>query len=194
LNREAFNLEKILEMDPEFLNEGDHQHDSSVGSIGFSFDYDLELPKLELMISQVLQEKGTDLFRYKGVIPIKGFKERYVFQGVHMLFGGSFTTPWEKDEPRRGRFIFIGKNLDRESVTKAFEGCKATELRFKVGDRVRVNLKRGYTSGVVKKTWDDGNAYRVYVPKMKTEVWAPIDSNTYIRPEKKMTTEKPASP
>jgi G3E family GTPase len=180
LNKEAFNLERVLEFDPEFLKDTEHQHDLSITSVGFAFDYDLELGKLNALISVLMKEKGTDLFRYKGVIPVKGMDDRFVFQGVHMLFGGNFTTPWA-DEPRKGRFIFIGRNLDKKELTRAFEACKAKDLRFKVNDRVFVNVSRGYTPGVVKKVWDEGNAYRVRVRSLKTDVWAPEDDDRFIK-------------
>jgi G3E family GTPase len=72
-----------------------------------------------------MTEKGTDLFRYKGILNIMGEERKYVFQGVHMLFGASLAEPWTSDENKENRAIFIGKNLDREYITKGFEDCKA---------------------------------------------------------------------
>ena len=60
-----------------------------------------------------LREKGTDIYRMKGVLAIKGQDQRFVFQGIHMLFDGQPMTPWG-DETRSNKMIFIGKNLDRE--------------------------------------------------------------------------------
>lgn len=180
LNQDTFNLDRVLEMDPTFLEEGEHQHDLSVTSVGFSFEEDLDLSKLAELISYLMREKGTDLYRYKGVLPVKGKSERYVFQGVHMLFGGQFTTPWGPDEKREGKFIFIGKNLDREEITSGFLKCKADPLRFKVGDKVKVHLSEGYIPGIVLRLWDDGNAYQVAVPSQSITVWAPEDQDTFI--------------
>jgi G3E family GTPase len=182
LNQDAFNLQKVLAMDPEFLDiDAEHQHDQRVSSVGFVFEEDLDLGKLEKLISFLMREKGNDLYRYKGVLPIKGKKERYVFQGVHMLFGGQFGAEWEANEKREGRFIFIGKNLDREAITKGFLACKAQPLRFKNGAKVKVNLMEGFTPGVVTATWDDGNAYQVMVPSKGIYVWAPEDIDQYIQ-------------
>ena len=44
----------------------------------------------------------------KGVLAIKGQEQRFVFQGIHMLFDGQPMTPWG-DEPRSNKMIFIGK-------------------------------------------------------------------------------------
>jgi hypothetical protein len=128
---------------------------------------------------------GVDLYRYKGVIPVKGKAEKFVFQGVHMLFSGEFASEWQDDEPRQGKFIFIGKHLDQEQITQGFLQCKAGALRFKVGDSVNVNLEKGFTPGKVTRLWDDGNAYQVFVPSQKIYVWAPEDTDVFIQKRNK---------
>ena len=60
----------------------------------------------------------------KGILSIKGQPERFVFQGVHMLFDGRPDRPWGS-EPRYNSLIFIGRNLDRTELTEGFEACLA---------------------------------------------------------------------
>jgi G3E family GTPase len=122
LNIRAFELSRVLEMDPEFLTEGDHQHDSTVYSVGFERAGDLNMERTNTWIAKLLQEKGVDIYRMKGVLSMTGCAERYVYQGVHMLFTGEVLTPWG-DAPRVNRLIFIGKNLDRAALEKGFESC-----------------------------------------------------------------------
>ena len=69
-----------------------------------------------------LQEKGTDIFRMKGVLAMKGCDDKYVYQGVHMLFTGEALEPWG-DAPRVNRLVFIGRNLDRDALLASFESC-----------------------------------------------------------------------
>ena len=61
---------------------------------------------------------------------------KFVFQGVHMLFDGQFMDEWAPDEKRETRFVFIGKNLDKEELIQGFLACKVEdpELRFEVGE------------------------------------------------------------
>ena len=40
-----------------------------------------------------------------------------------MLFTGETLEPWAKGEPRVNRLVFIGKNLDKDALTKSFESC-----------------------------------------------------------------------
>ena len=158
-----------------------HVHDNSVSSIGFKFsDCDLSLGQLQEFIRSLMINQGKDLYRYKGVISVKGMDKRFVFQGVHMLFGGDFTEPWKKDEVRESRFIFIGKNLDKKMLEEGFMKCKAAELRFKVGDSVFAKGRKWYQRGKIVKLWDEGNPYRIQLEN-GDEVWGPVDEDEFVR-------------
>jgi len=122
LNIRAFELQRVLDMDPEFLQDGEHKHDDSVFSVGFERPGDLNMERTNTWIAKLLQEKGVDIYRMKGVLSMTGCDERYVYQGVHMLFTGEVLTPWG-DAPRVNKLIFIGKNLDRAALEKGFEAC-----------------------------------------------------------------------
>ncbi len=102
----------------------DHQHDESVTSVGLTIEGDLNLKKLEKWMGELLQSKGQDIFRMKGVLSIKGDAKRFVFQGVHMLFDGRFDRPWGTT-PRSNKLIFIGRNLDRAALAAGFQKCLA---------------------------------------------------------------------
>ena len=178
----AFDLKRCLEIDHHFLEDEDHHsHDSHVSSIGFKFsDCDLSLGQLQEWIKKLIIDQGNNLYRYKGVISVKGMDQRFVFQGVHMLFGGDFTEPWKENETRESRFIFIGKHLDKKMLEEGFMKCKAGDLRFKVGDSVFANTEVGYQRGKVIALWDEGNPYRVKLEN-DNEVWGPVDEDFYIR-------------
>eukprot|EP00746_Dinoflagellata_sp_MGD_P155173 gnl/MRDRNA2_/MRDRNA2_85234_c0_seq1.p1 gnl/MRDRNA2_/MRDRNA2_85234_c0~~gnl/MRDRNA2_/MRDRNA2_85234_c0_seq1.p1 ORF type:complete len:482 (-),score=137.19 gnl/MRDRNA2_/MRDRNA2_85234_c0_seq1:201-1574(-) len=122
----GFSLDKIMEMDDAFLKDDtDHQHDSRVTSVGVDVEGEVVQQKLNNWIGWLLREKGTDLFRSKGVLAVQGMKQKFVFQAIHMLFANSMEGEWGADEPRRCKMIFIGKNLDREELTSGFMKCLA---------------------------------------------------------------------
>ena len=186
INIGSFDLEKTLEMDPEFLDtEAEHEHDDRVTSTSSKFEGALNVNKLERWIGELMQTKGEDLFRYKGVLAVKGMDQKFVFQGVHMLFGGGFSSevaPWKEGETRECRFVFIGRDLDHEELQQGLMDCKAEELRFKVGDTVYANIGE-FTEGRIIKCWDEGNPYRVEIQnEERSNVWVPIDSNDYVIP------------
>ena len=185
INIGSFDLEKTLEMDPEFLDtDAEHEHDQRVTSTSSKFEGELNVNKLEKWIGNLMQTKAEDLFRYKGVLAVKGMDQKFVFQGVHMLFGGSFSEDiglWKEGEKRECRFVFIGRDLDHEELQQGLMDCKAEELRFSEGDIVFANVGE-FTKGRILKCWDQGNPYRVEIQdEEKTNVWVPIDNNDYVR-------------
>ena len=103
----------------------DHEHDEEVTSVGISIPGDLQLEKLNGWLSKLLRVHGLDIFRMKGVLSVKGWDERFVFQGVHMLFDGRPDRPWGK-EVRHNKMIFIGRNLDRAALENGFRECLAS--------------------------------------------------------------------
>jgi len=102
-----------------------HSHDGDVSSVGICVEGELDGKQLNDWISKLLQTKGGDIFRMKGVLVIKGTKKRLVFQGVHMLFDAKFDREWKDDENRTNTLVFIGKNLDRAGLTEGFKACLA---------------------------------------------------------------------
>ena len=102
-----------------------HEHDETVTSVGIDEIRELDPRKLNAWLSELLQTKGTDIFRMKGILNIKGSASRYVFQGVHMLFEGKPDRPWKPDETRRSQLVFIGRNLNRQELNAGFHRCLA---------------------------------------------------------------------
>ena len=185
INIGAFDLDRTLEMDPEFLDtEAEHEHDDRVTSTSYKFVGELNANRLKAWIGKLMREQGEDLFRYKGVLAVKGMDAKFVFQGVHMLFGGEFSEEiglWKEGEERECRFVFIGRDLDPEALQQGLMACQAEDLRFKVGDTVYANIGE-FTKGQILKCWDEGNPYRVEIQNdEKTNVWVPIDTDQYVR-------------
>lgn len=104
-----------------------HTHDDAVTSVGIDVVGECDPDRLNDWISKLLEEQGPDIFRMKGVIAIKGERQRFVFQGVHMLFGGEADRAWKSGEEKRNQMVFIGRNLDRAALNSGFRACLAEE-------------------------------------------------------------------
>ncbi len=102
-----------------------HEHDDAVTSVGIQMDGEVHEARLNKWLSNLLSEQGKDIFRSKGVINVKGAKERLVFQGVHMLMDATSGKPWGQQEKRENILVFIGRNLNREQLIKGFQSCLA---------------------------------------------------------------------
>jgi len=125
LDIRGFNLNAILEIEPEFLNDVSHEHDDDVTSFVFREDRPLDLDRLEDMLGVMVKLYGTKMMRYKGVLNIAGNERRVVFQGVHMLMGADMGPLWKPGEARSTKMVFIGKDLPKDILLQGLAGCVA---------------------------------------------------------------------
>ena len=146
LGRNAFDLERILDIEPEFLHADDldhdhdhphdhdhahahgmkHYHDEEMQSIALSTDKPLDPDKFFPFIQNLVQVEGPNILRSKGILSLRDDPQRFVFQGVHMMLDGDHQREWREGEPRLSRVVFIGRNLPEEKIRKGFESTVAT--------------------------------------------------------------------
>ena len=125
----AFDLSRALEIDPHFLGENDHahhhhhEHDQTVKSVAIVEIGAMDGIKLNEWLDGLLSSKGADIFRMKGILNVLGEENRFVFQGVHMIFDGKSDRPWQKHEIRKNELVFIGRNLDEAELRQGFLSC-----------------------------------------------------------------------
>jgi G3E family GTPase len=126
LGHDAFSLDRILEMEPHFLDEEHHhEHDDHVTSFSLVTNRPLDPDRFFPWIREVTQTHGVNLLRMKGILAFAGDDQRFVVQGVHMLLEGDHQRPWKEGEARTSRLVFIGKDLPREEIEAGFAACAA---------------------------------------------------------------------
>jgi len=126
IGRDAFNLARILEKEPDFLSgEDHHEHDSEVNSVSFEVSRPIDAEKFNVWINQLLQSKGQDLLRTKGILHYAGDNRRFAFQAVHMIADGDYIGDVKDGDPRKSKIVFIGRDLNRPQLRRGFEGCQA---------------------------------------------------------------------
>jgi G3E family GTPase len=154
LGRNAFDLDRILDIEPDFLggdghdhDHGDthghdhhhdhdhkhehhhhglkHYHDEEMQSISLRSDKPLDADKFFPWVQDLVQKEGPSILRCKGILAFKGDDERFVFQGVHMILDGDHQRPWKDGEKRETRIVFIGRNLPGKKIVEGFESCVA---------------------------------------------------------------------
>jgi G3E family GTPase len=152
LGRNAFDLDRILEIEPAFLETGGHDHhhdhdhehghqhahdhDQSAGGLKHYHDEEMQSLSLRLdppldpdkffpWVQTLVQEEGQNILRCKGILSFKGDPKRFVFQGVHMILDGDHQRAWKDDEARSSRIVFIGRKLSEENIRTGFESCLA---------------------------------------------------------------------
>jgi G3E family GTPase len=137
LGRNAFDLDRILELEPEFLDGEDdhdhehahhglkHYHDEDMQSVSLSIEGDIDPEKFMPWLQNYVQKEGASILRAKGILAFKDEPKRFVFQGVHMLLDGDLQREWKPQEKRLSRLVFIGRNLKKAEITQGFLGCAA---------------------------------------------------------------------
>jgi G3E family GTPase len=137
LNRNAFDLDRILDIEPQFLDRGDdhdhphehgglaHYHDEDMQSLSLRTDKAIDPDKFFPWIQNLVAQEGAKILRSKGILAFKGDPQRFVFQGVHMMLDGDHQRAWNDAEKRESRIVFIGRELPESMIRKGFEECTA---------------------------------------------------------------------
>ncbi|MPZ56558.1 MAG: GTP-binding protein [Rhizobiales bacterium] len=152
LGRNAFDLDRILVIEPQFLESDDghdhhdhdhhhhdhdehhehhshhglkHYHDEDMQSVSLKTKKPLDPDKFFPWVQGLVATEGPSILRSKGILAFKDDPDRFVFQGVHMILDGDHQGPWTEDEPRESRIVFIGRNLPEEKIRFGFEACEA---------------------------------------------------------------------
>jgi G3E family GTPase len=126
LGRDAFDLDRILELEPEFLDEvHEHEHDERIGSLSLTSDRPMKPERFIPWIEDVTRDFGMDILRMKGIIAMQDDDQRFVIQGVRMLIEGDRRQPWKPHEKRETRLVFIGRDLPKDALEQGFEHCRA---------------------------------------------------------------------
>ncbi|PLY45780.1 cobalamin biosynthesis protein CobW [Janthinobacterium sp. ROICE36] len=123
LNIRGFNVNAIIELEPDFLGELGHRHGDGVQSFVYHQSQPLDLLQVENFLDAVVQLFGTQLMRYKGILHVADLPCRAVFQGVHMLMGSELGAPWRDGETRASKIIFIGRDLPQDMLTRGLDRC-----------------------------------------------------------------------
>ncbi len=125
LDRRAFDLDRILAIEPDFLGEDAHEHDDAVTSVALRETRPIDMDRFNRWIRALLREEGVSILRSKGILDIKGSPNRFVFQGVHMLMEGDDGKAWGAGDARDSKLVFIGRDLDTMDLKAGFAACVA---------------------------------------------------------------------
>ena len=128
LDRGAFDLARLNVAADDHAHHHSHDpnhHDRAIYSVSLRLDRPFERSRLLAWLQQLVIERGVDLLRAKGLVDLAGSDRRLVFQGVHMMMDTDIARPWEANEARESRLVFIGRNLDRDELLQGLRHCQA---------------------------------------------------------------------
>ncbi len=150
LGQNAFDLDRILDIEPQFLKSGDdeghshghdhhdhahghdhdhgglkHYHDEDMQSMSLRTDKPLDPDKFLPWMQDLVAKDGPSILRCKGILSFKDDPDRFVLQGVHMILDGDHQRAWKDGEKRDSRLVFIGRELPQDRIREGFEACIA---------------------------------------------------------------------
>jgi G3E family GTPase len=126
LDRKAFDLDRIIAIEPDFLEEGHHHHhDEEMQSVSVAIDGEVDPQKFMPWISNLTQVEGPNILRCKGIVAFPDEPKRFVFQGVHMILDGDVQGEWKPGEKHTSKVVFIGRDLDAQAIREGFLACAA---------------------------------------------------------------------
>ncbi len=144
LDRGSFDLERLMSLEPHLLDAGacgeaGHVHDESCGhhhdhgpshladsdivSVSLVGSRPLSEAKVSAWIGDLVETRGRDILRLKGILDIADDARRLVVQAVHMQLEGDFQRAWKSGEARSSRLVLIGRNLDARELQRGLDAC-----------------------------------------------------------------------
>jgi G3E family GTPase len=106
-----------------------NRHDDHIRAVSMIVDDPVPGEALDRWLNSLLQFRGPDLLRFKGIINVAGMRGPIVVHGVqHVIYPPIALKTWPSSD-RRTRMVFITYDIDertlRESLDKLIEEAKA---------------------------------------------------------------------
>jgi G3E family GTPase len=125
LDLKGFDLDAVLEIDPDF-REGRHRHHHDhVGSFVYRSRRPFDRIRLEQFMAGAMREIGERLLRCKGIVAFRRDRNRVVFQGVQKTLTATAERSWRPREKRESVLVFIGRDLPEERMREGLRRCLA---------------------------------------------------------------------
>jgi G3E family GTPase len=104
---------------------GEHRHEDDVHAVALAFDQPLDWLGFGVWLTMLLQARGEDVLRIKGLLDVGGGGPLLLNAVQHVVHDPVHLPAWP-DEDRRSRLVFIGRGLDPEGLRAslvAFDRC-----------------------------------------------------------------------
>jgi len=100
------------------MEKPENKHKHSIENYCFKSSRALDQMKFGGWLDAFLQFNSDTIYRVKGILNIAGLDNRILLQSVHTQIQATVGRPWETDESRESKMVFIGKNLNREVIDR----------------------------------------------------------------------------
>ncbi|XCA82212.1 GTP-binding protein [Exiguobacterium mexicanum] len=121
LTENTFQLSRIDEQLLGQLTAG-HSSVSSLRAITLTTDVPLKRERVTQYVREVLMHYEDDVYRLKAIVRLDGETSKFVVQATNQLMGATFAN--EPSDDSRSVFVWIGKNLERDALTRGLQACE----------------------------------------------------------------------
>lgn len=127
------NSELNLSVEQNARYDTGHEHDLNrhgrIEAICLAFAQPVDPALFESCLHMLMEFRGADLLRVKGIVNVQGIDRPMVIHGVqHVFHPPEMLEQWPGDD-RRTRLVIIARDLNRDEVRNAFSalGLEASE-------------------------------------------------------------------
>lgn len=108
-----------------FDNSKQHNAKQSIKSISIRIDGNFDKAKFLFWMEYYLLLNQSTIIRAKGILSFEGESRKQIFQAVKAAFELNDSYFWSNDEKRESKLIFIGKQLEEESIKNGLQTLMA---------------------------------------------------------------------
>jgi cobalamin biosynthesis protein CobW len=94
--------------------EEEHDHDDEINSAHLIIDRVFDPQKLLHQLEELVKQQ--EIYRIKGFVAVPNKSMRLVIQGVGNRFDQYYDRPWQPEEARQTRLVFIGRDLESSKI------------------------------------------------------------------------------
>lgn len=98
-------------------HEEDHDHDDDINAIQVIVDQEFDPKALLVKLEALVQ--SHEIYRIKGFVAVPQKPMRLVIHGVGQRFDSFYDRPWQLQEARQTKLVFIGENLSQLDIETA---------------------------------------------------------------------------
>eukprot|EP00954_Amorphochlora_amoebiformis_P008150 632285-Amorphochlora_amoeboformis.AAC.1 len=125
LGIKAFNVERVMQITPDFLEDRVTNHDEGIGSFVVRLKAPIDMELFQDWIADLLRVSSANLYRSKGLLLASGSSSKFVFHTVHEILEIEEGDEWTEGEKRESVLVFIGKDLDKQEIENGLKNLLA---------------------------------------------------------------------
>lgn len=108
--------EKLALISEEYI----HKH-KGLNTFTLTFDRPFDFRHLRHTLMLLLHINKEQIYRIKGIIDVPDLENRLILQSVFKSYRFTNGSDWKKDEVRQSKIVFIGNQVEKQSIERLFK-------------------------------------------------------------------------